>query len=231
MIRSRNSASTSLTSSPGISWRNTGERKRQVAHVGFDRVGDPGILDLDRDLATVVGHRLGTPVRCSPRQPVRDRSAPALRSGSSPHSAARTLRICFQFTGAHAVAQRREYAPGRRLPDPRRDRGSRSSTGPARPSSRRPASCASWSTRASTVATIRSPRRRRRSSSVPRASRRSLTHRRRAPDCTRPSRTVLVVRARLGGRSSSRRTSWTSTQCRSTTSNRRPGFVEAHRAR
>ena len=30
--------------------------QRQVAHVGFDRVGDAGVLDLDGDLAAVVGH-------------------------------------------------------------------------------------------------------------------------------------------------------------------------------
>ena len=56
-MRSRISSAIAPVSIPGAITLSSFEPKPEVLHVGVDRLGDPGVLDLDRHLAAIVEHR------------------------------------------------------------------------------------------------------------------------------------------------------------------------------
>ena len=169
----------------------------QVAHVGLDGLGDARVLDLDRDLGARRGSGRGRPGRCWRRRPARCRSRRGRRRPGGPTRSRGACASASSRPGGRCRAGRPAGPAGRR--PGRRSRPGNSTverTWPAFIAA--PRITASWSTRASMVATIRSPRRRRGSGGVPRPSSRSPAQRTAPPAATLPSRAVRALRPCVG---------------------------------
>ena len=91
-MRSRSSVASALTSRPGASRLTSGKHHLHVAQVGLHRLGDAGVLDLDRDALARRWSSRGAPGRS------RRRRTPPPRTRRRRRSAARRARPCSSFS-------------------------------------------------------------------------------------------------------------------------------------